>query len=92
MNGNTEVKINWGIKRDIPKENLENYHDTFDPFTKQKVRYYRKRCPNCGHSISFLTNHYVICDYCGIKVYPTEKAEFKDKMILELRKKEKENK
>lgn len=86
MNGNMEN--NWGVKQNIPKEELRNYHDTFDPFTKEKVRYYRKCCDYCKHSISFLSNRFVICDHCGRKVYPTKKAEFNDKMFIELRKKE----
>ena len=87
MNGNTEVKINWGIKRDIPKEEIKNWNDSYDPYTKEKIRTYRTICRYCGHSVSFLRNQPLICSWCKHKVYPNKKSEFKDKLMKEIRKK-----
>jgi len=80
MNGNTEVKINWGIKRDIPKEELEHWHDTYDPYTKEKVRLFRKRCEYCGHSTAFISKKIRICSYCHNCVDPTGHYEFRKKL------------
>jgi len=33
-------------------------------------------CEHCGHSVTFLRNHYLICNWCGYKVYPSKKYKF----------------
>lgn len=78
---NTEAKIEWGVKRNIPKEELNNWHDTFDPFTKEKVRLFRKKCEYCGHSIAFITNKKRICSFCKNYVDPTGHYEFRKKLM-----------
>jgi len=85
-----EVKTRWGVKRNIPKGQEGKWNDTFDPFTKEKVRSYRVVCGNCGHTVSFLRNAPLICNWCRHTVYPTKKTEFREKLILELRKKDKD--
>lgn len=89
MNGNTGN--NWGVKRNIPKEEIKNWNDSYDPYTKEKIRTYRTVCGYCGHSVSFLRNQPLICSWCKHKVYPNKKSEFKEKLKIELRKKENEN-
>lgn len=46
-------------------------------------------CENCGHSIVFYRNHYLICNHCGYKVYPTKESKFKDMLIMAVRKRRK---
>lgn len=53
--------------------------------TGEKVVFHKVMC-DCGHSLSFLSNHFIICGYCGKKVYPTKKSEFKDKLMKEIKK------
>lgn len=56
-----------------------------------RVVYVKATC-KCGHVIPFLTNKFVYCRYCGRKVYPEKKSEFRDKVMNEIKKiKEKEN-
>ena len=86
-----ETKINWGVKNNIPKEEIRHWNDSYDPYTKEKIRTYRGVCEHCGHSVSFLKNQPIICSWCKHTVYPNKKSEFREKMIIELRKKENEN-
>lgn len=87
MKGLTEpVKISWGVKKNIPEGEILNYSDVYDPYTNEKIRLVRRYCDNCHHSVSFLKDHFVICSFCGNKVYPNERSEFKDKLIKELKK------
>ena len=55
-------------------------------YSGETIRLYKIKC-ECGHTISFLNNHYAICRHCGRKVYPTKRCEFKDKLLKEIRKK-----
>lgn len=86
MSGNTEVKINWGIKRNIPKEELRHWNDTFDPYTKEKVRLFRKRCEYCGKSMAFISKQKRICSYCRNYVDPTGHYEFQKKLMEVMKK------
>lgn len=47
-------------------------------------------CPNCGKSCYFSRNCKCICSHCGHMIYPTKKCEFKDKVEMLKRKKERE--
>lgn len=85
---NMETKKNWGVIRNIPKEEIKNWNDSYDPYTKEKIRTYRTVCGYCGHSVSFLRNQPLICSWCKHKVYPNKKSEFKDKLMKEIRKSE----
>lgn len=59
--------------------------DEISTFSGELIRLYKVKC-KCGHIISFLSNHYIICSYCGRKVYPTKRSEFKDKLLKEINK------
>lgn len=72
-----------GIKRDYTKG---EWVEERSPFTGKKINVFKIRC-KCGHTISFVSNHYSICNHCGRKVYPTKKSEFKDKLLKEVSKK-----
>lgn len=85
MNGNTDPK-NKKIRRDIPKEELRNWCDTFDPYTKEKVRLFRKRCEVCGHSIAFTKREKRICSFCHNYVDPTGHYEFRKKLMEVMKK------
>lgn len=50
-----------------------------------KVVYVKAKC-KCGHVIPFLTNKFAYCWYCGKKVYPEKKAEFRDRVMKEIKK------
>lgn len=52
--------------------------------TGEKVNLIRVEC-TCGHVLSFLSQHPVICRHCGKLVYPSKKCEFKDKMMRKLK-------
>lgn len=62
------------------------FRDEISTFSGEVVRLYKVKC-KCGHTISFLSNHFVICKHCGRKVYPTKRSEFKDKLLKEIKKK-----
>lgn len=62
------------------------FKDEISTFSGEKVRLFKVKC-QCGHTISFLSNHFVMCNHCGRKVYPTKKSEFKDKLLKEIKKK-----
>jgi uncharacterized protein with PIN domain len=64
--------------------------DDVSTFSGEKIRLIKVKC-KCGHTISFMKNHFAICSYCGRKVYPTKKSEFKDKLIKELKRNESSN-
>ena len=53
--------------------------------TGEPIILIKTKC-KCGHTMTFIKNHYAICSHCGRKVYPTKKSEFKDKLIKELKK------
>lgn len=61
----------------------------YNSFTGEKVNLLRVSC-KCGHAMNFLSNHSAICGYCGRRVYPTKKCEFKEKIEMEMRKKKNE--
>lgn len=44
------------------------------------------KCEHCGHSVSFRRPHYLICGWCGRKVYLTKKIKFVDKILSLIRK------
>lgn len=62
------------------------WKDEISTFTGEPIKLLKVKC-ECGHTISFLSNHYVICTHCGRKVYPTKKSEFKDKLLKEIKRK-----
>ena len=51
------------------------------------IEYVKVKC-DCGHVISFLSNHSAICRYCGKTVYPSKRCEFKEKLSKEKRKRD----
>lgn len=55
------------------------------PFTGEPIKLFKVKC-DCGHTLSFISDHYSICNFCGRKVYPSKKSEFKDKLIKEMNK------
>lgn len=63
-----------------------NFRDDISAFTGERIKLFKVKC-KCGHVISFISNHFMICNHCGRKVYPTQKSEFKDKLLKEIRKK-----
>lgn len=62
-----------------------NFRDEISTYSGEAIKLYKVKC-KCGHTISFIKNHYAICSHCGKKVYPTKKSEFRDKMLKEIRK------
>ena len=48
-------------------------------------------CEGCGHSLYFIKNIPVVCNYCGSVVYPTKRSEFKAKLKKEIIKNKGEN-
>ena len=58
---------------------------------RKKDNYYNKyeNCEivycECGHSMHFYRNHSAICNWCGRMVYPSKKAEFKEKIGRKIR-------
>lgn len=55
--------------------------------TGEKVRPVKVTC-KCGHVIAFISNAPRYCTYCGKKVYPTKRCEFKEKLLKEIKKHE----
>lgn len=45
------------------------------------------RC-KCGVDICFYNDYSAICSYCGRKIYPSRKCEFREKMKKEIKKHE----
>lgn len=66
------------------KEDLIKYIPTIS-LTREKVNLIRVKC-ECGHVLSFLSQHPVVCRHCGKLVYPSKRCEFKNKLMKELRK------
>lgn len=66
------------------KVDLVKYNPTVSR-TGENVNLVRVKC-KCGHVLTFLTEHPVVCRTCGKLVYPTKRCEFKNKLIKELRK------
>lgn len=62
------------------------WKDEVSTFSGEPIRLLKVKC-KCGHTLSFISNHYTICSHCGRKVYPTKKTEFKDKLLKEINKK-----
>lgn len=55
-----------------------------------KIEHARATC-ECSRVVYFtkrrgIDNGFIICSYCGKKIYRNKKEEFKDKMMSELRK------
>ena len=46
-------------------------------------------CEHCGQSVTFLRNHYLICNWCGYKVYPSKKYKFIELLTQEIKKRRK---
>ena len=65
---------------------MGEFSKEISPYTGEVIKLYRVKC-KCGHSISFIRNHFTICNHCGRKVYPTQKSEFKDKLLKEIKRK-----
>ena len=62
------------------------WKDEVSTFSGEPIKLLKVKC-KCGHTLSFISNHYTICSHCGRKVYPTKKTEFKDKLLKEINKK-----
>lgn len=66
------------------KVDLLKYNPTVSR-TGENVNLRRVKC-QCGHVLTFLSQHPVVCRVCGELVYPTKKCEFIEKMKKELKK------
>ena len=55
-------------------------------YSGETIKLFNVKC-ECGHTLSFISNHYKLCNHCGRKVYPTKRSEFKDKLLKEIKKK-----
>lgn len=62
------------------------FTDDISPYSKERIMLYKVKC-KCGHTLSFISNHFTICNHCGRKVWPNKQSEFKDKLMKELKKK-----
>lgn len=62
------------------------WKDEISTFSGEPIKLLKVKC-KCGHTISFISNHYTICNHCGRKVYPTKKSEFKEKLLKEIKRK-----
>ena len=62
------------------------WKEEISTFSGEPIKLLRVKC-KCGHTLSFISNHYTICNHCGNKVYPSKKCEFKDKLMKEIKKK-----
>ena len=45
----------------------------------RELEKHKTKC-ECGHTITLMYKSYVICNWCGRKVYRSEKDEFNDKL------------
>ena len=45
-----------------------------------EINKYKVKCQFCGHTEILLSRPFIICGWCGHKVYRSKKAEFLDKM------------
>lgn len=58
-----------------------------DTIYKQKTLRTRK-CEKCGHSIDFASGlQYVLCTWCGAKIYKNDKTKFKVEIEKRLKQK-----
>jgi len=48
-------------------------------FTENLIKH-KVKCKHCGHTMIMIYRKSCICDWCGYKVYRSEKDEFLDKM------------
>lgn len=51
----------------------------------EKLIKFKVKCKYCGHVIIMVHRKYCICDWCGHKVYRSQKDEFKDKLEKKLK-------
>ena len=63
-----------------------SWKDEVSTFSGEPIKLLKVKC-KCGHTLSFISNHYTICSHFGNKVYPSKKCEFKDKLLKEIKKK-----
>lgn len=47
---------------------------------------YKVKC-KCGHVVIIIKRSWVMCSWCGRKIYRSKKDEFKDKLKKEIKKK-----
>lgn len=44
-----------------------------------------RQCKNCKHKITYRARMpFVLCDWCGSKIYKNDKIEFKEKLMKEM--------
>lgn len=60
----------------MKKEKWKNNDNVF----LNKLDKYKVRCKICGHVIIMVNRKSCICNWCGMKVYRSEKDEFEDKL------------
>lgn len=69
----------------------KKYYDdvTFKDMAYKTRELKRRKCEHCGHSIDFVSGTlYLICSYCGRRVYRDDKTKFKIELKERLKKKE----
>lgn len=47
---------------------------------------YKVKCKRCGHVVIMIKRNWMMCNWCGAKIYKNGKEEFKDKIRKELKK------
>ena len=51
-----------------------------------KISQFKSKCSYCGHTTVMLKQKFIICGWCGHKIYKNKQEEFKDKIKKELKK------
>ena len=50
-----------------------------------KICKFKVKCQHCGHVVILIKQNFIICDWCGHKIYRNKQEEFKDKVKQELK-------